>query len=809
MNKDFKSPHRVIFKNTNLKIAPIAKGKQAFSLIEMLMTLLVASLLMAALAPVMTKKVQEKVNVSGLGSIIFNTGKTIYNAPGQYSFVVPDDVYEIKIQAAAGGGGGGGANSTSFTKEWSNTATVAASSSIWPQINQIISIQKGWYAADAVLIGQGGAGGFAYGKYDSAQKCETAKGFRHLPNMADSGRDLCHIPIHLTASNIASDNYWHVIDVQTQDMFHNVCWVGTTCAYGNSNSISNTYDPKTRTICTGGMIRGWYILQAAGYYPEYANKARAITVSEMKRIIEKSDFSSQDKNYLGPKYLDIVCYTCPKNSVFPTVADQRGCQGEGYCNPSIVPLMDGYFQLYFTPNEVKKENISLAHESASNTMTGEPKLVYEVMDWIPYTGGGGSAGKKATGTFKISKDNNNAHFELILLATLEAQKNNENRANYGGGDPRLTYYKNGSTISNLSGLTGTYGENADAGTNAGTKEYAYFNNICYSGTGLLNTTCEQTAEGSNNAITTAGTNTKGGAGRGGAQGGTPMSPKGENGAQYGYGGGGGARAQEVKRNTDGSINIAQTCYPGGHGGANYAKITFKLASAGSGGGAGGAVGLTSDGKAQYLTLKVRPRDVISITVGKGGAGGTIGRGGEDGTDTIIEIKNNKKIVFKGGKGGNTGAFQNITADNLNLTAAQETEGGLGGNYPDFEDFNKTKDGTYKEIIAPVASKLSAKGYTGSADIGGYSGGEGGTTVLGYKGGCGGKQQSTDEKGCKIDDINGTNAPEYSAVSNQNGGAGGGGGGIDPDKAAENKVGLGSGGAGANGFVVIEWLISNE
>ena len=166
MNKDFKSPHRVIFKNTNLKIAPIAKGKQAFSLIEMLMTLLVASLLMAALAPVMTKKVQEKVNVSGLGSIIFNTGKTIYNAPGQYSFVVPDDVYEIKIQAAAGGGGGGGANSTSFTKEWSNTATVAASSSIWPQINQIISIQKGWYAADAVLIGQGGAGGFAYGKYD-------------------------------------------------------------------------------------------------------------------------------------------------------------------------------------------------------------------------------------------------------------------------------------------------------------------------------------------------------------------------------------------------------------------------------------------------------------------------------------------------------------------------------------------------------------------------------------------------------------------------------------------------------------------
>ena len=37
----------------------------AFSLVEMLMALLVASLLMAALAPVMTKKFSENVNVTG------------------------------------------------------------------------------------------------------------------------------------------------------------------------------------------------------------------------------------------------------------------------------------------------------------------------------------------------------------------------------------------------------------------------------------------------------------------------------------------------------------------------------------------------------------------------------------------------------------------------------------------------------------------------------------------------------------------------------------------------------------------------
>ena len=107
----------------------LKKYIRAFSLVEMLMTLLVASLLMAALAPVMTKKMQENVSISGFGSVIFNTGKTVYNTPGEYTFVVPDNVYELKIQAAAGGGGGGGANSTSFTEEWSNTDTVPSSSS--------------------------------------------------------------------------------------------------------------------------------------------------------------------------------------------------------------------------------------------------------------------------------------------------------------------------------------------------------------------------------------------------------------------------------------------------------------------------------------------------------------------------------------------------------------------------------------------------------------------------------------------------------------------------------------------------------
>jgi len=39
--------------------------KPAFSLVEMLMALLVASLLLAALAPVMTRKINENIHVDG------------------------------------------------------------------------------------------------------------------------------------------------------------------------------------------------------------------------------------------------------------------------------------------------------------------------------------------------------------------------------------------------------------------------------------------------------------------------------------------------------------------------------------------------------------------------------------------------------------------------------------------------------------------------------------------------------------------------------------------------------------------------
>ena len=107
----------------------------AFSLVEMLMALLVASLLMAALAPVMTKKFSENVNVSGGMSAAVPMVKRMYEieygtdecsviktdsdgseyCEGEYS--VPSHFSgNMKVTVIGAGGGGGTAVPAGYTE---------------------------------------------------------------------------------------------------------------------------------------------------------------------------------------------------------------------------------------------------------------------------------------------------------------------------------------------------------------------------------------------------------------------------------------------------------------------------------------------------------------------------------------------------------------------------------------------------------------------------------------------------------------------------------------------------------------------
>ena len=95
-----------------LLVGTRTSGKDAFSLVEMLMALLVASLLLAALAPVMTKKMNENIIVSGTGNAILPTGGCIVTEGLQEDFCeVPQNTFSINAIVASGGGGGWGRGS--------------------------------------------------------------------------------------------------------------------------------------------------------------------------------------------------------------------------------------------------------------------------------------------------------------------------------------------------------------------------------------------------------------------------------------------------------------------------------------------------------------------------------------------------------------------------------------------------------------------------------------------------------------------------------------------------------------------------
>ena len=80
--------------------------KPAFTLAELLTAILIISVIMVALAPVITKRMKDTVSVTTDNK----KGLEIYTNPGTYTFDVPIGISTLFIQGSGGGGGGAGAN---------------------------------------------------------------------------------------------------------------------------------------------------------------------------------------------------------------------------------------------------------------------------------------------------------------------------------------------------------------------------------------------------------------------------------------------------------------------------------------------------------------------------------------------------------------------------------------------------------------------------------------------------------------------------------------------------------------------------
>ena len=174
--------------------------KKGFTLAELLTAVLVISVIMVALAPVITKRMKDNITVQTDN----REGLEIYTNPGTYTFDVPVGINTLFIQGSGGAGGGGGATV-------SNEKTVSfTSNSSW-------IIPNGVNQVTLTITGSGGGGGGSNGSATGATSCENNPGANGKPNASelakyplfhalrgsDDGSDLC-----IFKRNVGDDGTW-------------------------------------------------------------------------------------------------------------------------------------------------------------------------------------------------------------------------------------------------------------------------------------------------------------------------------------------------------------------------------------------------------------------------------------------------------------------------------------------------------------------------------------------------------------------------------------------------------------------------
>lgn len=722
--------------------------KSAFSLVEMLMALLVASLLMAALAPVVTKRMNDTLMVDDIST----PGLKVWAEPGEYTFTVPAQTEYLQIQGSAGGGGGGGASIRKI-------GPIEISSGSF-------TVPKGVSKVTFTLIGGGGGGGAGYGKVLN-DTCDSLV----LPAFADSGKDLC-------VSN-RTPSGWNFLEIakptETAKKLTS-CWVpdpddATSVTSFACNAISK---PTASKYFTGGgckkpLCNYWGVKM-------WCNNGlgmRLFTKSEMERIVAVSTPANNFK-YLFGEGLDLAIHHYGGESIFGdngTIGNQsvgicNSFNGNFTCNPWVLFVED--YRLTLTNRSIKYDPRDAA---VFEVEAGQVRCVKEINNWNFFAGAGGSSGAKFTKTIDVSPN------DVIYFTKGKAGKQGtpgESAVNYSGEESCAIHYNSKEGTNTAYCAKGGMGGNGATEAANGTAPLS--SSVAKCTIQKAGESVKMVTEGCSLVITDNGglghvpIGTTGGTGAGGLLGGDLDINNGEGqsaaNTQYGYGGGGGSCKRGVRQ--------ALLCSKGGAGGAGYAAIGYDIVSPGGGGGAGGAVGNN-----EYLKVKVTPYEIIHITVGAGGNGGQNASFATKGGDIKIIVNEGKKLIeFEGGFGGEPGSF---TGEGLN--ALQNAGiGGVGGRYPD-SNFNFMEQDT------------KADGKQGGLNNAGYDGGQGGKTRLGTKGACGGKQIL--ENICNNNLINGLDGAMHNIVPNKYGGSGGGGGGSD-------GVLQGTGGEGGAGYVRIRW-----
>ena len=786
------------------------KQKHAFTLAELLLALTVMSILMVAMAPVITKRVTDNIKVSAGGAqaqsdvyyydnCLTKAGCTAASDGSRAcdcTFSAPSSAKLLNVVMVGGGGGGAGATQPLMENKTERPANDTATSTV----TKNITISSGMKNVKvSYLTGGGGGGGggtWAETSNGPASQADCDKyDAKYLTAAQNNGKAVCVTKYNIgdipSATNGGIASSVTTVSADRYCSANSCCWQGKTASGCDSSGTS--YSGCNRTVCT------WYAANdsclALAYNGTKAGDWRLPTKYEMAKWSSNIDSINTNQGDNGLRL-------CDGDSGYGAAR----CLGNGDCDGSTnnfcIPAKvwsstaSGNYRYYYNLHR----SIFVGPNSDYWRYAHSSRCVYEGSSATSSISGGGGSGAPYIKNYAIPDDVISANIggKIVLSAGAggtggaAASSKGSSASNGGNGSEStiIVYNSSGSAVWGLRVLGGNGGKGATstAGGAGGATKSASSSCYSLSGSSWVTTSCSGAgnAGASGSLVSNANETTvaTGGTGGGsyysgsytsGGAGGSAGSVNGTGAFVYGAGSGGGTVG------FDSSDNPLKG--KGARGANGTAEITYqKATSAAAGGGGGGGA------FAKIRDINVTPGNTYTIRVGGGGSAGGISAAGGNGGNSSINIGSITYTAL-GGKGGKAGVG---------------TTHGLGG------------DGGSASTTA--ASKGDSELRNGKKGSDGQSatdgtinswGGRGGESSTRVKGGCGGLY--TNALFCSNANVNGLSVtfskPEKIEETSEYGsaGAGGGGGGWSEDSATFPNPG--TGGEGQSGYVYIYWTMN--
>ena len=780
----------------------------AFTLGEMLVSLVILSIILVTLAPVITKRVVENIEVDVAASrrseklFTYNTSNPDCRAVSgknalDCNFKTGSGVKKVNIIMVSGGGGGAGATNPyyEYGKKDSSTGT-----------QKTINITNGLKNVKISYLSGSGGGGGGGAWNESAGAAPTSQAdcdkydAKFLTASQNGGKAVCVTKYNIgdipSATNGGIATSVTTVSTGTNCSANACCWQGKTSIPCDSSWTS--YSGCNRTVCN------WYAgnasCQALAYNGTKAGDWRLPTKNELAKWENNIGAINTDKGDYGLRLCDGGWGGSDWGYGAAHCYGNRACDGANndqcYTYQVWSSTLTGSNYYY---SELVWGTFYNSSQSPSYAVSARCVLEGGAPSNTSLSGGGGSAAPYFK-DYPIPQNiiDSNIGGQIVLSApsggsggaAASSKGSSASNGNNGSDSYIAIYDKDGNLKWGLKAPGGNGGKGASSSTGgAGGAQKAANTCQIYQNGAWTTTNCTgagakgtdgQSVSDANETTAAAGGNGGGsmynttspsGAGTGGGA----SSVNGSNGSSYGAGGGGGTVG------FDSSDNAKKG--KGGKGANGIAEITYDLAyqAAAGGGGGGGAV-------LELKNIAVTPSTTYTVRVGGGGNGGAVANNGIDGGESKITF-GSTTYTLTGGKGGKAGTAASASS------AVTHGSGGTGA--------PKLNVGT------SVAGENGENGSSGTIDSIGGCGGKSGT---GGKGGCGALFTNGDN--CTTLSTFGSSptflspSSSFSASDYGSAGAGGGGGGYSFNTTTYPDNTPGYGGDGQGGYVYIYWIEYN-